>query len=80
MGREVGGGFMFGIARTPMVDSCQCMVKPIQYCKAKESKNKHLIKNKNLCCILKKLIKERKKKAEDSKSVGENGTFAWTCL
>ena len=23
-GREVGGGFMFGIACTPVVDSCQC--------------------------------------------------------
>ena len=29
MGREVGGGFMFGNACTPMVDSCQCMAKPI---------------------------------------------------
>ena len=33
--REVGGGFMFGIACTPMVDLCQCMAKPIQYCKVK---------------------------------------------
>ena len=33
MGREVGGGFMFGNACTPVVDSCQCMAKPIQYCK-----------------------------------------------
>ena len=32
---EVGGGFMFGNACTPMVDSCQCMAKPIQYCKVK---------------------------------------------
>ena len=35
MGREVGGGFMFGNACTPAVDSCQCMAKPIQYCKVK---------------------------------------------
>ena len=35
MGREVGGGFMFGNTCTPMVDSCQCMAKPIQYCKVK---------------------------------------------
>ena len=34
-GWEVGGGFMFGIACTPVVDSCQCMAKPIQYCKVK---------------------------------------------
>ena len=35
MGREVRGGFMFGNACTPVVDSCQCMAKPIQYCKVK---------------------------------------------
>ena len=35
MGRGLGGGFMFGNACTPMVDSCQCMAKPIQYCKVK---------------------------------------------
>ena len=35
MGREVGGGFMFGNACTPVVDSCQCMAKQIQYCKVK---------------------------------------------
>ena len=35
VGREVGGGFMFGSACTPVVDSCQCMAKPIQYCKVK---------------------------------------------
>ena len=35
MGREVGGGFMFGNSCTPVVDSCQCMAKPIQYCKVK---------------------------------------------
>ena len=33
--REVGGGFMFGNACIPVVDSCQCMAKPIQYCKVK---------------------------------------------
>ena len=31
---------------TPMVDSCQCMTKPIQYCKVKYSKNKNLKKKK----------------------------------
>ena len=36
-GRVVGGGIMFQIACTLVVDSCQCMVKPIQYCKVKES-------------------------------------------
>ena len=38
MGREVGGGFMFGNACTPVEDSCQCMAKPIQYCKVKKKK------------------------------------------
>ena len=35
MGREVGGGFMFGNACTHVVDSYQCVAKPIQYCKVK---------------------------------------------
>ena len=33
MGREVRGGFKMGNTCTPMADSCQCMVKPLQYCK-----------------------------------------------
>ena len=33
MGREVGGGFRIGNTCTPVVDSCWCMAKPIQYCK-----------------------------------------------
>ena len=32
-GREVGVGFRMGSTCTPMVDSCWCMAKPIQYCK-----------------------------------------------
>ena len=35
MGKEVGGGFRMGNTCTPMVDSCQCMAKPVQYCKVK---------------------------------------------
>ena len=35
-GRDVGGGFRMGNTCTPMVDSCQCMAKPIQYCKIKK--------------------------------------------
>ena len=33
MGREVGGGFRVRNTCTPVADSCQCMAKPIQYCK-----------------------------------------------
>ena len=33
MGRVVGGEFRIGNSCTPMADSCQCMAKPIQYCK-----------------------------------------------
>ena len=40
MGREVGGGFRIGNSCTPVVDSCQCMAKTIQYCKAKKKKKK----------------------------------------
>ena len=32
MGTEVGGGFRLGNTCTPVVDSCQCMAKPLQYC------------------------------------------------
>ena len=35
MGWEVVGGIKIGNSCTPMVDSCQCMAKPIQYCKVK---------------------------------------------
>ena len=41
VGREMGGGFMFGNACTPVVDSCQCTAKPIQYCKVKLKKKKN---------------------------------------
>ena len=34
-GEGGGRGFMFQIACTPVVDSCQCMAKPIQYFKVK---------------------------------------------
>ena len=40
MGRQVGEGFRMGNACTPMVDSCQCMAKPVQYCKVKKKKKK----------------------------------------
>ena len=33
MGREVGGGFRMGNTCAPVADSCQCMAKPIQFCK-----------------------------------------------
>ena len=35
MGWDVGRGFRIRSLYTPMVDSCQCMAKPIQYCKVK---------------------------------------------
>ena len=31
--REVGGGIGMGNTCKPMADSCQCMTKPLQYCK-----------------------------------------------
>ena len=39
VGWEVGGEFTFGNACTPVVDLCQCMAKPIQYCKVKKKFN-----------------------------------------
>ena len=35
MRREVRGGFRIGNSCTLVADSCQCMAKPIQYCKVK---------------------------------------------
>ena len=32
-GEGGGGGFRMGTTCTPVADSCQCMAKPIQYCK-----------------------------------------------
>ena len=32
-GEEVGGKVRMGNTRTTMADSCDCMAKPIQYCK-----------------------------------------------
>ena len=32
-GEEGGGRFRVGNTCTPMADSCQCMAKPLQYCK-----------------------------------------------
>ena len=37
MGMVVGGGFRVGNSCTPVVDSCQCIAKPIQYCKVKKN-------------------------------------------
>ena len=34
VGREKGGRFRMGNTCTSMADSCQCMAKPIQYCRA----------------------------------------------
>ena len=33
MGREVGGEIVMGNTCKSMADSCQCMQKPLQYCK-----------------------------------------------
>ena len=55
MGREVGGGFRMGNTCTPVVDSCQCMPKPIQYCKVislpKNNNNFLKIKKQVYMCI-----------------------------
>ena len=41
------GGFRMGNTCTPVVDSCQCMAKPIQYCKVISLQlNKFTLKNK----------------------------------
>ena len=59
MGREVGGGFRIGNSCTPVVDSCQCMAKPIQYCKVKFLKKIFLKSTNNKCwrgCVEKETL------------------------
>ena len=47
MGREVGGEFRMGNTCIPRADSCQCMAKPIQYCKVISLQlNKFILKKK----------------------------------
>ena len=43
MGTVVGRGFRVGNSCTPVVDSCQCMAKSIQYCKVKKFKKTKLL-------------------------------------
>ena len=40
--REVGGGFRMGNALKLVADTCQCMAKPIQYCKVKKNREREL--------------------------------------
>ena len=56
MGKVVGEGFRVGNSCTPVADSCQCMAKPIQYCKVKKKKRYLLLGRKamtNLDSVLK---------------------------
>ena len=64
MGREVGGGFRMGSTCTPVADSCQCMAKPIQYCKVISLQLKEI----NL--YFKKL--KKKKKVESESAVAQS--------
>ena len=44
-GKEVGGGLRMGNTWTPVVGSCQCMAKPIQYCELISLQFKFILKN-----------------------------------
>ena len=63
---EVGGGFRMGNTCTPVADSCQCMAKPIQYCKVKLNKIK---KNKNLYILKDKPANEIKMQIANWKNI-----------
>ena len=43
-GEGSGWGFRMGNTCTPVADACQCMAKPIQYCKIKNNNNKIIFK------------------------------------
>ena len=51
-----GGGFRMQNTCTPMADSCQCMAKPIQYCKVKKERKKEKK------TLKKKFVRKLKKK------------------
>ena len=79
MGREVERGFRMGNTSTPMVDSCQCMAKPIQYCKVKKQ-NKTKPKNLPLRCLtslVAQLIKNLACNAGDQGLIPGSGRFPW---
>ena len=68
MGREVGGGFRMGNTCTPMVHSCQCMAKPIQYCKVISLQlNKFMLKKEKnpIVAIITKYHKKYTKKLRE---------------
>ena len=50
MGREEGGGLRMGNPCNPVADSCQCMAKPIQYCKVKKERKKEKKNPKKKIC------------------------------
>ena len=52
MGREVGAGFRIGNSCTPVMDSCQCMAKPILYCKVKFKKNNKIFKKESIISVV----------------------------
>ena len=74
MGREVGGWFRMGNTCAPMVDSCQCMAKPLQYCKAISLLLKYIILKK-ATWILKKLD-ESESHSFMSNSLWSHGLFS----
>ena len=54
-GEGVEGRFRMGNTCSPVADSCQCMAKPIQYCKVTSLQlNKFTLKIKNKIIIRKK--------------------------
>ena len=65
MGREVEGRFRVGNSCTPVVDSCQCMAKPIQYCKVKKKKrsSEDFHRNNLIEGIGSKIVEDKKKKS-----------------
>ena len=61
-GGEEGGGFRMGNTCTPVADPCQCMAKPIQYCKVISLQlNKFIFKKRNQWAETKKKKKDTMK-------------------
>ena len=69
MRREVGGGFRMGNMCTPVMDSCQRMAKPIQYCKVISLQLKQMYTKK-----IKIKIKTANQAKRDDREISSQGT------
>ena len=73
-GREVGEGLRMGNTCNPVAGSCQCLAKPVQYCKLASNYNKYIYIKKKRKLSTKHLMHLNCGVREDSwESLGQQG-------